>query len=339
MTKKKTALIVFIVAAILIVYHAVTFIGEYMGIGSISGKSVMVEIKQGASEKSIAEALEKSGVIKYELTFRMKMRNSPYRGKLHYGQYKLNKGMSLDEIIKTLSVPVVQEEGINLSVPEGFSVERIAARCEKLGLVSAEEFLETLEKAKFSHDFIKDIPTVKGVKYKLQGYLFPSTYTFTKSSSAYDIIDAMLSQFEKMYSSVKEKNKNNMKMNDIIITASLIEREAKVDKEREVISGVIRNRLKKNMPLQIDATVVYTISDGMYDVERVLYKDLEVDSPYNTYKISGLPAGAICCPGLPSIIAAMTPDSNDYLYYRTDNQKNDGSHIFTETFNEHKKNG
>ena len=339
MKKKKTFLIAFVIVAAFVLYHAAAFMGEYMGVGSISGKSGVVEIAKGASEKSIAQALEKSGVIKYELTFRLKMKSSPYRGKLHYGQYKLNKGMSLDEIIETLSTPVVKEEGINLTVPEGFSVERIAARCEKLGLVSAEEFLETLEKAKFNYDFIKDSPTVKGVKYKLQGYLFPSTYTFTKSSSAYDIIDTMLSQFEKQYASVKEKNKNKIKMNDIIITASLIEREAKVDKEREVISGVIRNRLNKKMPLQIDASVVYAISDGMYDVERVLYKDLEVDSPYNTYRNPGLPVGAICCPGLPSIVAAMNPDSNDYLYYRTDNQKNDGSHIFTETFNEHKKNG
>jgi len=93
------------------------------------------------------------------------------------------------------------------------------------------------------------------------------------------------------------------------------------------------------MPLQIDASVVYAISDGMYDVERVLYKDLEVDSPYNTYKNRGLPVGAICNPGLLSIVAAMNPDDNEYLYYRTDNEKNDGSHNFTETFSEHLKKG
>lgn len=339
MKLKKTAFIIAIAALIFIVYHSISFVGEYMGIKGISGKSVTVEIKQGASERSIAKALKKSGVIKYELNFRLKMRNSPHRGKLNYGNYKLNKGMNIEEIIESLSVPVVKEEGIKLSVPEGFSVERIAARCEELGLVTADEFLETLEKADFKYSFIKKIPYVKGVKYKLQGYLFPSTYIFTKSSTAYDIIDTMLGQFEKEYLSVKNKNKSKMSLNDIIIVASLIEREAKVSEEREIISGVIQNRIEKKMPLQIDASVVYAISDGMYDVERVLYKDLEVDSPYNTYKNRGLPVGAICNPGLLSIVAAMNPDDNEYLYYRTDNEKNDGSHNFTETFSEHLKKG
>jgi len=336
---KKAVFLTGIILVAVVLYNAVMFAGEYTGLGKISGKSVNVEIMQGASEKSIAKALKKSGVIKYELSFRLKMKKSPHRGKLNYGTYTLNKGMSLEEIIETLSVPVVKEKGINLSVPEGFSVEKIADRCEKLGLVSAEEFLETLEKASFDYDFIKEIPYNKGIKYKLQGYLFPSTYTFNKNATAYDIIDTMLAQFEKEYEAVKSENKSKMSLNDIITVASLVEREAKVDNEREIISGVIQNRLEKKMPLQIDASVVYAISDGRYDVERVLYKDLEVDSPYNTYKNAGLPVGAICNPGLPSILAAMNPDDNNYLYYRTDNEKNDGSHNFTETYNEHLKNG
>ena len=91
------------------------------------------------------------------------------------------------------------------------------------------------------------------------------------------------------------------------------------------------------MLLQIDASVVYAISDGMYDVERVLYKDLEVDSPYNTYRYTGLPVGAICNPGIKSIKAAITPQNHKYLFYHTDTDKNDGSHIFSETFSQHTK--
>ena len=126
-----------------------------------------------------------------------------------------------------------------------------------------------------------------------------------------------------------------MTMSEAINRAALIERESKLDSERTMISGVIDNRIKKGMLLQIDASVVYAVSDGLYDLNRVLYKHLEIDSPYNTYKYAGLPAGPICNPGIKSIEAAMTPESHDYLYYHTDNEKNDGSHIFTRTLSEH----
>ena len=238
--------------------------------------------------------------------------------------------------IDELMNPTEKDKGVKLTIPEGFSAEMIAARCEKLGLVKAEDFLSELENGKFGFSFINDIPSKDGVKYKLQGYLFPSTYVFKSTASAHDVISVLLAEFEKQYNSVKNLNKNEVSMNDIIISASLIEREAKLDSERSMISGVIRNRIKKGMRLQIDASVVYAISDGLYDVSRVYYKDLEKDSPYNTYKYAGLPVGAICNPGIKSIKAAMQPQESNYLYYRTDNSKNDGSHIFTETFNEHK---
>ena len=102
---------------------------------------------------------------------------------------------------------------------------------------------------------------------------------------------------------------------------------------------MIENRLKDGMRLQIDATAVYAVSDGLYNLDRVLYKDIETDSPYNTYRISGLPAGPICSPGIKSLKAAANPEKHDYLYYRVDSAKSDGSHIFTKTFDEHKNAG
>ena len=150
-----------------------------------------------------------------------------------------------------------------------------------------------------------------------------------------DVTKELLKEFEKQYSSVKDSNKTDMDMNDIITVASLIEREAKVASERELISGVIQNRIEKGMAFQIDASVIYAISDGLYDVERVLYRDLEVESPYNTYYVNSMPIGAICNPGLASIKAAMNPKEHNYLYYHTDEGKKDGSHIFSETFSQH----
>ena len=334
--KRVLFLVCFILIAILLL-NGILFLQEITDNESESGKSVTVTIPKGASEKTIARVLSDAGVIRYELSFRLKMKNSPHRGKLNYGTYSLHKGMCIDDIIEALLVPVVEEKGIKLTIPEGFSAEMIAARCEKLGICDADDFLKTLEKASFEYDFIREIPKKDGVKYRLQGYLFPSTYMFKKTATSYDVIDTLLGQFEKEYEKIKKDNSTDMEMNDIITVASLIEREAKVSTERETISGVIMNRLKKGMPLQIDASVVYVISDGLYDVHRVLYKDLKSDSLYNTYKNSGLPVGAICSPGLPSIKAAMNPSEHNYLYYRTDDEKGDGSHNFTQTYNEHLK--
>ena len=182
---------------------------------------------------------------------------------------------------------------------------------------------------------IEELNLNENVKYKLQGYLFPSTHIFDEDSTAHDIIDRFLGEFEKQYDTVKGHLPEGMSMNEAIIRASLVEREAKLDSERATISGVIQNRLDVDMILQIDATVVYAITDGMYDVEQVLYSDLRIESPYNTYQNKGLPAGAICNPGLKAIVAAIKPEKHNYIYYHTDEEKKDGSHIFTETFSEH----
>lgn len=333
-TAGRIIMAVFLLAVISGVIFVSAIFAEYMR-GSSSGETVTVTIPQGTSEKDIAAILKDNGVIDYELSFRLKMKTSPYRGMLKYGNFELEKKMCLDDVIDTLRVSTELKKGVKITIPEGFSAEQIAARCENSGLVSKEAFLKELEKGKFDYDFIKDIPKKSGVKYKLQGYLFPSTHMFDADSTAHDIIDKLLGEFEKQYNEVKHKLPEGMSMNEAIIRASLIEREAKLDSERKTIAGVIENRLNENMLLQIDAAVVYAISDGMYDVSRVLYADLEVDSPYNIYKNPGLPVGAICNPGIESIVAAMEPEHHNYLFYHTDTDKNDGSHIFTETFSQH----
>ena len=333
--KKKIILVLIIIAAVIACCLLSVFF-EYTRTES-SEETVIVEIPRGASEQTIAEVLKESGVIKHELSFRLKMRTSPYRGQLNYGKYTLYKKMCLDDIITALLKPSELAKGVKLTIPEGFSAKMIAARCEKLGIVNAEDFLNELKTGKFSYDFIKDIPANEDVEYKLEGYLFPSTHMFGENTDAHKIIDTLLGEFEKQYNKVRDLLPQGMDMNEAIIRASLIEREAKLPTERSTISGVIQNRLDIDMRLQIDASVVYAISGGMYDVERVLYKDLEVDSPYNTYKYKGLPVGAICNPGMASIRAAMEPEEHKYLYYHTDTDKNDGSHIFSETFSQHKK--
>lgn len=324
-----------LVLVIVLLCGALSVFMEYTKTKSKDGETFKVEIPKGASEQTIGAILKEKGVIKHTLSFRLKMKNSPHRGKLSYGVYEMKKEMCLDEIIDIMLHQGAQAEGVKLVIPEGYSAEMIAKRCEELGFFKAEEFLECLEKEKFDFAFIKDIPKKDGVNYYLQGYLFPNTYVFKETASPREIINTLLKEFEKQYSSVKDSNKTDMDMNDIITVASLIEREAKVASERELISGVIQNRIEKGMAFQIDASVIYAISDGLYDVERVLYRDLEVKSPYNTYYVNSMPIGAICNPGLASIKAAMNPKEHNYLYYHTDEDKKDGSHIFSETFSQH----
>lgn len=301
------------------------------GVFSSAKNDCTVTIDEGLSTVQIADTLKENGVIRSKIVFLAAVNFSSYKGKLKYGDFEFSKGDGYLDVIEKLANDGAKKETVSVTVPEGYSVEKIIDKLIIANLGTKNEFEKALND-EYDYEFIKHIKNTSECKYKLQGFLFPATYEFFTDDSPHKIIDTMLKEFEKQYSSLGASYDN---IYDTITKASLIEREAKIDSERAKIAGVIENRLKKGMKLQIDATVVYAISDGMYDVDRVLYRDLEINSPYNTYKITGLPAGPIANPGLKSIKAALSPETHNYLYYRTDNSKNDGSHIFTENFEAH----
>lgn len=310
------------------------FLTEYLDKTSSEGETVILTVPEGATGKTVAALLKEEKLIRFEEVFLLKLRSSEYAGKLRSGSFQLHKGMCIDDIIKELATGGISRKEISVTIPEGWSIEQMALRFEEKGLFSADEFLSEVQNGTFDYDFIKEIPDNNNIKYRLQGFLFPSTYSFFADATPHEVINTMLREFQKQYSSITEKT-SSRSLYEIITEASLVEREAKLDSERPTIAGVIENRLKDKMRLQIDAAVVYAISDGLYNVERVLYKDLEVDSPYNVYKNYGLPVGPICSPGIASIKAAMTPEVHDYFFYHTDEKKKDGSHIFTKSFGEH----
>lgn len=321
-TRKKSPL--FFVVCILI---AVLLSGVF----SSAKNDCTVTIGEGLSTVQIADALKEKGVIRSKFVFLAAVNFSSYKGKLKYGDFEFSKGDGYFDVIEKLANDGAKKETVSVTVPEGYSVEKIIDKLVSVNLGTKNEFEKALND-EYDYEFIKHIKSTSECKYRLQGFLFPATYEFFTDDSPHKIIDTMLKEFDKQYSSLGASYDN---IYDTIIKASLIEREAKIDSERAKIAGVIENRLKKGMKLQIDATVVYAVSDGMYDVERVLYRDLETNSPYNTYVITGLPAGPIANPGLKSIKAALSPEAHSYLYYRTDTSKNDGSHIFTENFEAH----
>lgn len=323
MRRRKIAVIAVLAAAAIVSLNAL--------ISSFDRGTVTVAISEGTSSSEIATILKKEGVINSRLWFMLRLATSEYSGKLQYGTFKIDKNDSINEILEILATKGAKKNTVTLTVPEGYSVEKIKAKVTELGICTDNEFEAALKKD-YDYSFLSAVPHSKDIKYRLQGFLYPSTYEFYSDASAETVIDTMLGEFEKQ---TKALNISNKRMYETITKASMVEREAKISSERPIIAGVFENRLKGDMLMQIDATVVYAISDGMYDVERVYYKDLETDSKYNTYKYKGLPIGPICCPGIASIKAALNPAKHNYLYYHTDTSKNDGSHIFTETYEQH----
>lgn len=291
-----------------------------------------ITIAEGSSVLDIAETLKKEGVISKKIKFAAEVLLSGKRGQLKFGTFDLKKGMTYSQIAEIMVTEGAKKETISLTIPEGYSVENIIDKIAEEGIADESETIQALS-AEYDYDFIKNIPEKEVVKYKLQGFLFPAKYEFYKDADAYTVIDTMLAEFEKRYKNIGGDYND---VYDIITKASLVEREARLDSERARIVGVFENRIAKEMKLQIDASVAYVVSDGKYDVQRILYSDLKKDSPYNTYVVTGLPVGPICNPGEESIKAALSPEKHNFLFYHTDEVKKDGSHIFTETYEEHK---
>lgn len=311
---------------------------EYTCTETKPGQDVVVEIPKNASAKEIASILKKNGLIRFEGAFVKRLQNSEYRGKLQSGTFTLNTGMNTLEMMEVMSPKIEADTPIDqLVVPEGFTVDQIAARCEKQGICTKQEFLNAVRSVTATDfPYLNDVPSGADVRYKLEGYLFPATYDIYQDTTAKSLVEWMLRTFENYYTSELQEQANAMGYNsyEVITRASMIERECKVAEERAIIAGVINNRLKSDMLLQIDPTVLYPLTEGLYDQPVVSYEDLELDSPYNTYKYKGLPVGPICNPGLACIKAVLYPDEHNYLYYHTDNEEL-GTHIFTETYEEH----
>ena len=324
--KDKGNKILILIAALIIIFIMIIFTPNNCKL--LVDKKV--EIPKSSSISDIAEILKEEKVISSETSFVIRARLSGKSSKLKYGEFVFSPDMSYNEVIKTLCENGAKKETVTISIPEGYSVEMIVKKFTEAGIGTKEEFEKALKK-KYDYKFLKNVVVSDECKYKLQGFLFPETYEFYTDATAEDVINKMLSKFEEEY---KKTGGSYEDISTIITKASMVEREAKLDSERNMIAGVLENRLDIDMILQIDATVVYAMSDGMYDVERVLFKDLEIDSKYNTYKYKGLPVGPICNPGIESIKAVLKPAEHEYFYYRT-TEAGDGSHRFSKTIEEH----
>ncbi|MDF2673718.1 MAG: mltG, partial [Clostridiales bacterium] len=198
------------------------------------------------------------------------------------------------------------------------------------GLIAKEEvFINEAQNGEFEYDFLKGIPEDR--PNRLEGYLFPDTYEFKSGTTEHEIIDKMLGRFQEIFDEEISGKLGDRRLDDLIIMASIVEREAKVESERPIIAAVFYNRLKIDMQLQSCATIQYILGTNK---ERLLYEDLEIESPYNTYLNSGLPLGPICSPGRDSLVAALEPADVDYLYFVLKKYDGDGSHNFARNYND-----
>lgn len=302
---------------------------------------VRVVIPKGASATEIAEILSKERVIRSPFVFLMTCRISGKTGRLMPGVYAFTRAMSVPEVVRALVRADALETWV--TIPEGYTIRQIADALERVGIVGADEFVRVALTRGYE---FPEYPFI--YSSSLEGYLFPDTYLISRESTPEAIINKMLEAFERKvvlayrpqiemaasrYLGV-ESGGFAEGLHKLLTVASLVEREARVAKDRPLIAAVIYNRLRRGMKLEIDATVTYVPGDSRGNKSRVFYEDLKTESPYNTYLHVGLPPGPICNPGLASIKAALQPASVDYLYYVA---KPDGSHVFSRTLQEHNR--
>ena len=220
---------------------------------------------------------------------------------------------------------------VNLvTIPEGLTLKEIAEIVSKKGICSVDEFMEAIKTNKF---------TVNGEELKnIEGFLLPNTYDIPKEYTPFQIEEMMIKSFDEkitpIYLEKKSKLPVNLTLKEVVTLASLVEREASVPEERPIIAGVYYNRLKIGMRLECDATIQYALG---HQKKELLYSDLEIDSPYNTYKHEGLPPGPIANPGEESLKSVLNPTKHNYYFYVLNGIKNNGTHVFSETAWEHEK--
>jgi UPF0755 protein len=219
---------------------------------------------------------------------------------------------------------------IIITIPEGFTIKDIAAYLEENEIMEAAEFItacESYDRNLFS--FLSGLPHRPN---SLEGYLFPDTYYISAHPSAEEIINKMLTRFDEVFDDELRARAEELglSIDDAVIMASIIEGEVRVAAERPIVSQVIYNRIDRGMKLEMDCTVQYALDKRQ---ERLLYSDLEIDSPYNTYLNPGLPIGPIANPGANCLRAAMFPEEGDFLYYVLQNEET-GEHYFTDDYND-----
>jgi len=321
--KKKLGIIgaISIISVILISVFIFTQIGPY---DKNNKKDIVVEIPQGATTSTISDILYKNKLIKNKTMFKISVKLSNKAQHFKAGKYLFNQTYSNKEIIEDISSGKIYNDGIKITK----EIVSILVG-QKLGNEESYEKLISNPKEFYNQfKFLKEEDITS-----LEGFLYPSTYYFDENASEKEVLSVMLSQFNKVYTDKLRDRQKELKMTieQVVNLASIVEKEAVLDEDRPIIASVFYNRLKIGMPLQSDATIQYIFKERK---KIVTYKDLEIDSPYNSYKNKGLPPTPIASPGIKSIEATLYPEKTEYLYFVA---KMDGGNNYSTNYEDHLK--
>jgi UPF0755 protein len=323
----------FILLFVAVVGSAV-FVGVFMWVRitdpyrGYSDTELYVQVPTGAGTAEIGRALVDSGIVRDQLTFRSALYWTGASRMLKAGEYRFDRPMTALAVVEKMARGDVYTRRITF--PEGRTIQEMAKIYEAQGFGPASDFVEAA----------RDVSLVSDLDPKaadLEGYLYPETYAIAHGTKASALVQMMVARFKAVFGDDLRRaaDARDMSVRDAVTLASLVEKETAKPDERPLVAAVYRNRLKIGMGMQADPTVVYALQKaGRYD-GNIRRDDLQVDSPYNTYRYAGLPPGPIASPGKPSLEAAVAPADVPYLYFVS---RNDGSHVFSATLDEHNRN-
>ncbi len=311
-----TAGVVFLLAIAVICFEV------YIPLNPESHQTVVFTVEKGWGDNEIADGLKQSGLVRSAFFFRFYAILALKDSQLQAGEYNLSQKLSAHQIANKMEQGDIIKDKV--VIPEGWDIQDIGGYLEQRGICKKDYFISLTEKDySKDFDFLEDKLSSDG----LEGYLFPDTYEISKTETCENILDVMLANFgRKLTPDLRAGIANQGKtIFDIVIMASLIEKEVNIPEDRRIVSGILWKRLSIDMPLQVDATIVYITGKA-----NISNSDKKIDSPYNTYKYYGLPIGPISNPGIDSITATIYPTKTNYWYYLSD-----GKTIFSETLEQH----
>lgn len=301
---------------------------------AVSGPST-VTVVQGDSAAVIGRRLLSGGAIDSQGRFELLALLLGWEGRLEQGSYSFEAGLTTFEILRRIHFG--ETSPLRVVIPEGLRVEQVTERLTQAGVIDSAEFSAALETA--AESTVAGTPAAQRPPgTSLEGYLFPSAYSFPLGTTAADALRLMLLRFNDSLTAelLAQISESGRSLHEILTIASIIEREVIEDAERALVSAVIWNRLEAGMPLQMDSTVQYAVgSEGDWWKQDLSAEDLAVESAFNTYYAGGLPPSPISSPGLASIEAAVNPARVPYLFFFA---RGDGTHAFAVTYEEHQAN-
>jgi UPF0755 protein len=293
-----------------------------------TSEEVFVDLPPGSGVQTIANRLAEAGVVPDALTFRLATRVAGADRRLQAGEYRFAEPASPEAVVVRIARGDVFTRSVTF--PEGLTIAEMATVFERAGLGAAADFQAAAKTASLVPRFDPDARS-------LEGYLFPDTYPFTRRADAVGVVKTMVSRFDAAFDDDLRRDAERLGLStrEATTLASLVEKETAVPSERPMVAAVFHNRLKIGMPMQCDPTVIYALMQAGRWNGNLRRDDLQLDSPYNTYRYPGLPPGPIASPGRASLEAAVRPADVPYLYFVS---RNDGSHVFASTLAEHNLN-